>query len=221
GGFEVTKVMAGNETLEAVDGVYSFDVRGNVEVSISAKNPSVVGSIAKYDVSYSLGDRKTAKAFASKEEIMDSLVKVEGDNLITSCDEYELMYGGANGGSGETVWKLENVMKFGSTSANGNLTLSLGQEVNRVVLTGYVYASTCDVRIGDSSSSDWGDTGADNKTTKVRCSDMIIASKETVEAGEMSQITIDFESTRTLKIATTNKKPLFLASIEFVYHDGE
>ena len=109
------------------------------------------------------------------------------------------------------------MLKFGTTSVNGTLTLSLTGTVNCVKITGYVANQSCKIRVGDSSSSDWIDGAAtDGLTTLFTCSEMNVANAETVEAGAVVTITIYFESTSSLTIATTNKKPLYITAIEFL-----
>ena len=45
---------------------------------------------------------------------------------------------------------------------------------------------------------------------------MSVTSYETVYGNQTSTIVVDFESTNSLKIATTAKKPFYITSIEFI-----
>jgi len=126
------------------------------------------------------------------------------------------MYGGAYGGSGDNKWYTGDIIKFGTTSVNGSFTFELTQEVSAVNISGYVSNSSCKVRIGDSNSLDWESAGSDNKTTLITCSSMNVTSKEVVEANQTSDILMEFESTKDLKIAVTNTKPFYITKIEFI-----
>ena len=113
------------------------------------------------------------------------------------------------------------MMKFGTASVNGSITLTLNSEVNRVIITGFVHDNKCEIRVGDSNSTDWTDEAGDSKTAVHVCSDMNVASKENVDGKNTSTIVIDFESTASLKIAninsTSKKYQLYITSIEFVF----
>ena len=45
---------------------------------------------------------------------------------------------------------------------------------------------------------------------------MVVISKDVLENGEPSTITIYFESTKSLKLAVTNTTPLYITGIEFI-----
>jgi len=176
---------------------------------------------AKYNVEYDLGTRKTAKLIETTDELFNTF-KLDGEDsgIINSISEMNYIYGGGNGGRSETAWFSGNMIKFGTTSVNGNMTFALNAFVNRVKITGYVSDNSSKIQIGDSSSTDWTEDTNDNKTTLVTCSDMTEASKEVVEGSQVSTITIDFESTMNLKIATMNKKPIYITSIEFIAYEN-
>lgn len=172
---------------------------------------------AKYNVEYDLGTRKTAKLIETTDELFNTFkLDGEGSDIINSISEMNYIYGGGNGGRSETAWFSGNMIKFGTTSVNGNITFALNAFVNRVKITGYVSDNSSKIQIGDSASTDWTEDTNDNMTTIVTCSDMVESSKEVVEGNQVTTITIDFESTMNLKIATTNKKPIFITAIEFI-----
>ena len=119
----------------------------------------------------------------------------------------EYIYGGANGGSGENKWYTEDILKLGTQSVSGSFTLELTEEVNAVVLTGYVQNAACVIEVGDSES---------NNKTKYTCSDMAVTTKDIVNNKLTTSIVVEFENTSSVKIATTNNKPFYITSIEFI-----
>lgn len=171
----------------------------------------------KYDIKFDLGTYKTARKLETVEAIEASFTLCEGStNIIASFGEFEYLYGGGNGGRGETAWYVGDMLKFGTTSVNGYITLSLNVEVVGVKITGYVSDSASKIRVGDASSSDWLGETMDEKTTLVTCSEMAETVKDVVENKQTTTIEVNFASTKNLKIATTNTKPLYITSIEFI-----
>ena len=104
---------------------------------------------------------------------------------------------------------------------NGSVSLSLSTEVNRIRITGYVSDNACKLRVGNSESTDWIEEADDNQTTLVTCSNMNESTKDIVGSGLTSTITIDFTSTKNFKLSVTNKKTLYIASIEFIVSSNE
>lgn len=208
----VHAVKKGNAKIKVL---YNDNVSAECNIIINEKS-IVSTALAKYDIKYDLGTRKTAKLIDSNEELLKAFV-LSGDNqIINSISQMEYIYGGGNGGRGETVWYTGDMLKFGTTSVNGSLTLDLNVEVNQIKITGYVSDKNCKVQVGDSSSTDWESETTDNKTTLATCTEMNETTKDIVEGKQTSTIVIDFDNTKSLKIATTNKKPLYITSIEFV-----
>lgn len=208
-------VHAVKEGIAKIKVAYNENVYAECLVTIDSSLN--IQTRAKYNVEYDLGTRKTAKLIETTDELFN-VFKLDGENsgIINSISEMNYIYGGGNGGRSETAWFSGNMLKFGTTSVNGNMTFALSAYVNRVIITGYVSDNSSKIQIGDSSSTDWTEETNDNKTTLVTCSDMVEASKEVVEGNQVTTITIDFESTMNLKIATTNKKPIYITSIEFI-----
>ena len=215
-GFNVDKVKVNDSVITPVEEKYSFEVFGDMIISIETVDSSITfTSLAKYNVKYDLGTRKTAKQITTSEDLI-KVFELDGTgiNLISSIDKFEYIYGGGNGGRGATNWYCGNMLKFGTTSVNGGLVFNLSQNVNKVKITGYVGTSSLKIRVGDSSSKDWNGNG-DNKTTLFTCSTMVEASKVDIENKNTSTIEIEFESTNSLKIMTENKKVLYITNIEF------
>lgn len=208
----VHAVKKGNAKIKVL---YNDNVSAECNIIINEKS-IVSTALAKYDIKYDLGTRKTAKLIDSNEELLKAFV-LSGDNqIINSISQMEYIYGGGNGGRGETAWFTGDMLKFGTTSVNGSLTFDLNVEVNQIKITGYVSDKNCKVQVGDSSSTDWTSETTDNKTTLVTCTEMTEITKDIVESKQTSTMVIDFTKTKSLKIATTNKKPLYITSIEFV-----
>ncbi len=186
------------------------------DVVVKVVDASVVTS--NYKIVYDLGTRKTAKQFETIEELYNAFLLEDGsNNIINAISQMEYIYGGANGGRGETAWYIGNIIKFGTTNVNGSMTINFDSQINYVKITGYVYDNSCKVQMGDSLSTDWEGATPDNKTITTVCSNMNKVSKGIVESAQTTTIEIKFESTTSLKIATINKKPLFITSIEFGY----
>ena len=208
----VHAVKKGNAKIKVL---YNDNVSAECNITINEKS-IVSTALAKYDIKYDLGTRKTAKLIDSNEELLKAFV-LSGDNqIINSISQMEYIYGGGNGGRGETAWFTGDMLKFGTTSVNGSLTFDLNVEVNQIKITGYVSDKNCKVQVGDSSSTDWTSEITDNKTTLATCTEMTEITKDIVESKQTSTMVIDFAKTKSLKIATTNKKPLYITSIEFV-----
>lgn len=164
--------------------------------------PVPTTGVYHYDIVYDLGTRVTAKQIETAEGILGTFTDTGTGTIIQSVGDFAYIYGGAHGGKGETKWYTGNILKFGTTSVNGSLTLQLSSAVNYVKITGYVYDDACKLTVGD---------------VEFVCTDMSVANKESVEGNQTSTATIAFASTDTLTIATMNKKPIFITAIAFGY----
>ena len=65
------------------------------------------------------------------------------------------------------------MLKIGTASIAGSLTLSLNAEATGLIITGYAHKSSCKVRVGDASSLDFTDSGTDNKTHQQACGNLM------------------------------------------------
>ena len=191
-----------------------------VTVKEESTNPGLDGVV--YEFKEDLGTGKRSKNITDVSVLKEIFDAASGNsNIITSVSSLENVYGAGYGGSGDNAWYLGNCLKLGTTSVNGTFALELDSEVNYVVITGYVYASNCNIQVGDSTSSEWNSGVEDGKTTTVTASDMTVVNKASIDSLEMSSITIYFAGTDSVKIAITNKKPLFITSIEFGYDESK
>lgn len=196
---------------------YGEDLSAVCAVTVKEKRDESNQTSAEYHIKYDLGNRTTAKLISSTDELFGVFrLDGEGGGIIASVSQADYIYGGGYGGSGDTKWYAGDMLKLGTTSTNGSMTLNLNVKVNRVIITGYAGASNGKLQVGDSASTDWTSEANDNKTTSVTCSDMNTVSKDIVEGNQTSTIVIDFDATASLTIATTNKKPFYITSIEFV-----
>ncbi len=200
----VRGLKEGSATIQVA---YNQTVVAECKVTVEKGNgvlpPPTVAGVYEYNLVYDLGTRVTAKQIAKAEEVLAAFVYAgTGSGIIQSVDKFTYIYGGAHGGSGENKWYTGNILKFGTTSVNGSLTLHLSSQVNYVKIIGYVYDSAGKLTVGGS---------------EFICTDMTEASKETVEGGQTSTAVITFAPTDTLTIATTNKKPLFITAIQLGY----
>jgi hypothetical protein len=181
-----------------------------------------------YDIVYTLPG-KTAVGFDSGAEAYNAMhFNGTKDNIITSVSNVTNVYGGGRGGSGDNIWYAGDMMKLGTTSVTGSITLELDKNVVGVIITGYVTNNGCKIRVGDSSSTVWSGGGDDGKTTLVTANDdyyMNVAGKDTVAANATSTIQINFESTDSITISTEKNGSkyyvLYITAIEFIVADAE
>lgn len=200
------------------------------ECAVTVKEPldPSLQTSAKYNIVYDLGTRVTAKQITDADELFNVFrLDGEGVSVITSISQLDYMYGGASGGRSDTAWHVGDIIKFGTGSVQGSMTIELNRAVSRIIITGYIDSTNCMVRVGDSDSTDWKeDETDDGKTTEVKltAANVNVISKEVAEARQTSTMTFDFASTTSIKIAATSttstKKPLYITAIEFVFADN-
>lgn len=220
----IDKVYVNDDVVYPISGnQYKFTMPSNdviIDVSLKDKPvdiPTNEGTVAVYNIKYDLGTRKTAKLIESVDDLLNTFeFSGQGSDIINGIDEMEYIYGGGHGGSGDNKWYIGDLLKFGTQSVNGYLSFSLNCEVNAIKITGYVNDTSCNIQVGNATSLEWSGQGVDGMTTTVSCSEMNETTKEVVEGHQTSSIIVDFETTTSLKIAVTNKKPLYISSIEFI-----
>lgn len=225
----VVKEVKANEDILSTDGKgkYTFKMpHKNVILNIALENKAITNNSCTYNVIYDLGSGKTAKQLTTSEAILNSLSQEGEETIISNISSFEYIYGGGNGGRGDTLWVSNNMLKVGTTSKYGSLTIELTKSVDSIVITGYIHQTKTKIKVGDSLSSDWLGETLDNKTTEVTCSDMTVIDKTNVESNNVSSVKVKFESTKSLKIAVTGKGPLYITSLTFntvneniVYHN--
>ncbi len=218
---KVKEVKANNDILAPNNDTYSF-IMPNIDVTINVSliDKDLTALQTAYEVKYKMPG-KTAKKLDNATDIFNTFELTHESGIITEISDFELVYGGGNGGSGNNRWYSGDMLKLGTTSANGSVTFSLSKSVTQVKVSGYAYVSSGKLRIGDSASLDWEGTNTDNKTIVTTCEGLEETSKEVIESKNIKQISFDIPSTKSLKIATTNKKPLFITGIEFVVDPNE
>ena len=171
-------------------------------------------------VKYNLQGTSTSQFKTTQDALAAFKLVGDGQSIIVSVDKINYIAGGGSGGSNDNRWSSTEMLKIGSTSQNGSITLTLNVAVSSVIITGYVHNAKCEIRVGDGNSTDWTDDADDGKTTTVVCSEMTVVSKDSIENGQTETIVVDFESATTITIATINttsaKYPLYITSIEFV-----
>ncbi|MDE6029813.1 MAG: Ig-like domain-containing protein [Clostridiales bacterium] len=208
----VTAVAKGTATVKAECGSLSAECAVTVN---APREPSSDTSVV-YEIS---GTTNSNKAL-SDESVFSALKLVGGGDGIITGVSTAYIYGGGSGGSGDNKWSAGNMFKVGTASVAGSITFTLNTNVSRVIITGYVNDTKCQIRVGDSTSTDWTDDENDGKTVTHTCTDMTVIDKDALEAGNVSTITLDFESTSSVTIATINttskKYPLYITAIEFV-----
>ena len=228
---EITKVTVNGKVLDASSGTtYQFSMLGeDANVVITLKDKSVLPPAIEatkdyyYDVVYQLPG-KTAVSLTNPADAYNA-IQFHGtkENIISSVSNITGIYGGGRGGSGDNIWYAGNMLKLGTTSITGSITLELTKKVKGVIITGYVTNNGCMIRVGDSNSTIWSGNGDDGKTTSITAKDtyaMNIAGKDTVEANATSTIQINFESTNSVTISTEKNGSkyyvLYITAIEFI-----
>ena len=197
--------------------IYNSNV--SEECVVKVNEPSSQTFVTEYTISYDLGTRVTAKQLTTNEDAFNTFeLNEDGDGIISSVESIEYVYGGGNGGSSPNKWYSGDMLKIGTASIAGSLTLSLNAEATGLIITGYAHKSSCKVRVGDASSLDFTDSGTDNKTHQQACGNLMnIASLDTISNKQTTSVMFNFESTSEIKIQASNA--LYITSIEFVLED--
>ena len=232
---EVTKVTMNGKVLTSSNGTtYKFAMPAeDVEILITLKDkdelPPVIEATKDYyyDIVYTLPG-KTAVKFEDTAQAQNALVfNGKQKNIISRISDINNVYGGGRGGSGDNIWYAGDMLKLGTTSVTGSITIELSQNVTGIIITGYVTNSGCNIRVGDSDSTIWTGNGDDGKTTLVTAKDdyaMTVVDKGAVEAGATSTIQINFESTDSVTISTEKNGSkyyvLYITSIEFIVEEA-
>ena len=232
---EISKVSANGKVLTATSGTtYKFSMPGeDVVIVITLKDKAVIVPPVEatrdyyYDIVYELPG-KTAVSFTDPADAYN-VIQFNGkqENIISSVSNVTNVYGGGRGGSGDNIWYSGDMLKLGTTSVTGSITLELDKNVTGVIITGYVTNANCIIRVGDSTSTIWTGEGDDGKTTSITAKDdyeMNVITKDIVEAEATSTIQIDFESTNSVTISTEKNGSkyyvLYITSIEFIVDEA-
>lgn len=214
----IAHVNAVKEGTATVEVRYNETVSATANIVVLPKDPinnEITSS--KYNIKYDLGTRTTAKRLETSEDIFNAFIEETDNKLLTNISDFDYIYGGGNGGSNENKWYSGDMLKIGTTSYNGYLTFNFTQEINKVIIEGYIHHSSCDIRIGDSTSSYWINEEEDNLTKVVDLESMNVASLETVGGNNTSSVEVSIEPTTSIKLSTITKKPLYITSITFIY----
>lgn len=220
-GFRIDKVLVYDRVVESLDGTYTFEVLGDALITVLTSDTTTpIGVLASYDILFDLGTRKTSKPINEALELLETFSFTEGmEGFITAVSQLDRVYGGGYGGTGDANWYVGNMLKLGTQSVNGSMTLELAGLANRVEITGYVGHQNAMIQLGDSNSLDWTDSEGDNKTVTMSFGAMNVASKETVETDQVVTLVVDFEATNSFKISTISRLPLYITAIKFIYHE--
>lgn len=135
--------------------------------------------------------------------------KTSGTSIISSVASPSKVYPGANGGSGNTAWTLDNALKLGTAKAGGSLTLNLstGVTVSKIVVTGYGWKNSSSpalvLTIGSVSSS----------------SDPLpYTNKANVEGGLAGTVDFEFPTALTGTVTiSTGSTAVLITSLEIFY----
>lgn len=189
---KVKEVKANNDILVSNNDTYSF-IMPNIDVTINVSliDKDLTSLQTTYEVKYKMPG-KTAKKFDNATDIFNTFELTHESGIITEISDFELVYGGGSGGSGNNRWYAGDMLKLGTTSANGSVTFSLSKSVTQVKVSGYAYLSSGKLRIGDSASLDWEGTNTDNKTITTTCEGLEETSKEVIESKNKNKLVLIF-----------------------------
>lgn len=213
---DVVKVNDSYATLVSGN-TYKFTMpssAANITVTLKEKtttdDPIIdVGQDLEYKIVYDLGTKKTPPKLESATEIYNTFVYTGSENsIITGVTAFDWIYGGGRGGSSPNIWYTGNMLKFGTTTNKGSLTLALSKKVVGVKVMGYATNDSCRVVIGDSTN--------ESKRQTYSWENMTIANIDTVTANQASLIEMRFEATDSLTITVATAKPIYITSIEFI-----
>jgi len=233
---EIASVTANGKALSASSGTtYKFAMPAEeVEILITLKDreaavvPPEATKDYYYDIVYQLPG-KTAVKFDDPTEAYSVIsFNGKGENILSGVSNINNVYGGGRGGSGDNIWYCGNMLKLGTTSVTGSITLELTENVTGVIITGYVTNNNCNIRVGDSESTVWAGGDDDGKTTLITAQGeyfMNVAGKDTVDANATSTVQINFESTNSVTVSTekfgSKYYVLYITSIEFIVDEAE
>ena len=232
---EIAKVTANGKVLEPSNGTtYKLQMPGeDLSIIITLKDKEIVTPPAEatkdyyYDIVYTLPGKTAIKLNSITEAYNLFQFNGKQTDIISSVKSITNVYGGGRGGSGDNIWYAGNMLKLGTTSVTGSITLELDKKVTSVIITGYVTNNGCNIRVGDSSSSIWTGNGDDGKTTLITAKDdyfMNVVNKSTLEANATSTIQINFDSTNSVTISTeksgSNYFVLYITAIEFIVDEA-
>lgn len=228
---ELSQVKVNGKVLEATSGTsYQFSMPSeDVTIAITLKDKDVLPPTIEatkdyyYDIVYTLPGKQAVKFNDPAEAYGVMQFNGTQENIISSVSNITNVYGGGKGGSGDNAWYAGDMLKLGTTSVTGSITLELTKKVKGVIITGYVTNNGCNIRVGDSSSTIWAGNGDDGKTTSVTAKDdyfMNVVGKDTLAANATSSIQILFESTNSVTISTEKNGSkyyvLYITAIEFI-----
>ena len=230
---EVARVTANGNVLAPSGATYKFTMPDeDVQIQVTLKDASAVIPPVEatkdyyYEIVYTLPGKQPVKFESVSEAIATMQFSGKQENIISGVSNVTNVYGGGRGGSGENIWYDGDMLKLGTTSVTGSITIELTKKVKGVIITGYVTNANCHIRVGDSDSTVWSGEGDDGKTTLITAKDensMTVASKESVEAGATSTIQIYFDSTDSVTISTEKNGSkyyvLYITAIEFIVEE--
>lgn len=222
---KIKEVSADEQILSPVNEfTYKFimpnkDVLLNVVLEDKNDPAPEIGS-DQYKIVFDLEGGKRAKRIETADVLFNTFLYLgNNESIIESIGEFDYMYGGGYGGKGDTSWYSGDMLKLGTTSVNGYFTLNLSKYINKINIIGYTSSEAAKIRVGDANSSDWNDNSTISNTTLIECNELAFADKTNIENKVEATISLEFETTKNLKISTINNKPIYITAIELIYKD--
>lgn len=125
----VTGVAVGTCNI-TVTSTANPEVTTTIKVTVSENSGVVVDEqIANYNFVGALaGSVSQAKGLSTSDDVL-AIFKTESDLMPLSFENIVKVYAGANGGSGATQYVNRDVLKLGSSSAVGSLTINFAADV--------------------------------------------------------------------------------------------
>ena len=134
---KIKGVAAGEAVITVSNGVGD-----PVQLTVEVVEPRTYTSVASYNMVYDLGTKTSAVDITEAEKLAPIFSLNTGKEIIKEFSNLNKVYGGANGGGSGNTWVTGDVLKLGTSSANGSLTITLTEKVGKVVITGYGWKAT-------------------------------------------------------------------------------
>ena len=152
-------------------------------------------SVGKFNIVCAKGSETTDGA-----TIAGWFSRQTGTLNVTGASGASKVYPGANGGNGDTAWSTGNMLKIGSSSAAGQVTITVSSAVKKIVIKGYAWKNTLVVTMN----------GVTSDTLKGN-----LANKANVEAENVGTSEFVLASASTSIAISTNNTSVCITEIEF------
>lgn len=183
-------VKVNGNKITAENDVYKFVMSGPATVTVSTKEDGGDTPVTAEKVSYTFTNTQSGTKVTDGSVIKSWFNTNSGTDILSSIENADFVYPGANGGSGTNTWSAGNLIKIGKGSGStGTFTMKLSESVSKVVINGMTWNTSSTLTLN-------GIAHANTNTT--------VANKTTVEAGQTDEIEFELaEASDTITITTT------------------